>query len=150
MSRNKGFTLIELMAVVAILSILLVIAIATYQDYLIRSKVSEGLAFAAEARTSVSDYYYNLREWPENNGDAGLAQASNYSRYDFIDRLTISSTPRPGTISVVFSIPGTSADGRELRLVPSTLTDTIAWSCYSPDDNALQVNHVPASCRAVE
>ncbi len=147
MNRSKGFTLIELMAVVAILSILLVVAIATYQDYLIRSKVTEGLAFAAEARTSVSDYYYNLRDWPADNSAAGLPSPSNYSRYEFIEQLRISSLPRPGTISVVFDLPGTSADGRELQLIPSTLTEIIAWTCYSPEDNALEVSHVPASCR---
>lgn len=147
MSRNKGFTLIELMAVVAILSILLVIAIATYQDYMIRSKVSEGLSFAAEARTSVSDYYYNLSAWPADNGAAGLPPAGNYSRYDFLERLELTSTPRPGTISVTLDIPGTSADGRELQLVPSTLTNIIAWTCLSPDDNSLDINHLPASCR---
>jgi type IV pilus assembly protein PilA len=147
MNRNKGFTLIELMAVVAILSILLVIAIATYQDYMIRSKVSEGLAFAAEARTSVSDYYYNLRDWPTDNGTAGLPPPGNYSRYQFLESLELTSIPRPGTIAVTFDIPGTSADGKELQLIPSTLTDIIAWTCLSPAGNALDINHLPASCR---
>ena len=146
-NREKGFTLIELMAVVAILSILLVVALAAYQDYVIRSKVGEGLAFAAEAKTSVSEYYYNLREWPPDNQSAGLPLASNYSRYEYLERLEITSIPRPGTIAVTFDLPGTTADGRELHLIPSTLTEIIAWTCETPEDNALEVSHVPANCR---
>jgi type IV pilus assembly protein PilA len=146
-SRDKGFTLIELMVIVAILSILLVIAIATYQDYLIRSKVSEGLAFASEAKTGVSSFYYNTRRWPINNQEAGLPAAGNYSRYDFISELRIQDTPREGTISVVFDLPGSTADGRELHLVPSTLTEIIRWSCNSPASNALELVHLPANCR---
>ena len=146
-NRDKGFTLIELMAVVAILSILLVVALAAYQDYVIRSKIGEGLAFAAEAKTSVSEYYYNIREWPPNNQSAGLPRASNYGRYEYLERLEIISTPRPGTIAVTFDLPGTTADGRELHLIPSTLTDIITWTCESPAGNALEVSHLPANCR---
>lgn len=145
--RNKGFTLIELMVVVAVLSILLVIAIATYQDYLIRSKVSEGLGFASEAKTSVSNFYYNVRRWPADNQEAGLPIAGNYSRYDFIAELRLQSTPKPGTIAVVYDLPGTTADGKELHLIPSTQTVNIAWTCDSPGANALEVSHLPASCR---
>jgi type IV pilus assembly protein PilA len=139
--------MIELMAVVAILSILLVVAVAAYQDYVVRSKVSEGMGFVAEARTSVADYYYNRRAWPADNGAAGLPPAGNYSRYNFLERLEISDTPRPGTIAVTFDIPGSTADGKELQLIPSTLTEIIAWTCLSPDDNALDINHLPANCR---
>ena len=147
MNRNKGFTLVELMVVVAILSILLVVAISAYTDYIVRSKVSEGMVFAAEAKTGVSEYYYNIRKWPTNNTAAGLALASSYSRYDFIERLEITSTPKPGTISITVSIPGTTADGRELHLIPSTLGGIINWTCTSPDDNRLDINHRPANCR---
>jgi len=145
--REKGFTLIELMAVVAILSILLVVALSAYQDYVIRSKIGEGLVFAAEAKTSVSEYYYNQRKWPSTNRDAGLPLASHYSRYDYLQRLEITSRPRPGTIAVTFDLPGTTADGKELQLIPSTLTPIIAWTCVSPADNALEVSHRPANCR---
>lgn len=149
MNRNKGFTLIELMVVVAILSILLVVALAAYQDYVVRSKVSEGMVFASEAKTSVSEYYYNIRKWPPDNTSAGLPIAQNYSRYDHIHRLELSNTPRPGTISVTFDLPGTTADRRELHLIPSTLDEIIAWTCSSPADNALEVAHLPANCRGL-
>ena len=95
----------------------------------------------------MADYYYNLRKWPADNGAAGLPPASSYSRYDHIESLALSSIPRPGTIAVTFDIPGTSADGKELHLTPSTLTDIIAWTCLSPAANALDINHLPANCR---
>jgi len=145
--REKGFTLIELMAVVAILSILLVVALAAYQDYVIRSKVAEGMGFAAEAKTSVSEYYYNFKAWPQTNQSAGLPAPDNYSRYEYLQRLEITTIPRPGTIAITFDLPGTTADGKELHLIPSTLTTIIAWTCESPADNALEVSHLPANCR---
>ncbi len=76
MKQNKGFTVIELMAVVAIISILAVLALGAYQDYVVRSKVSEGLAFAAEAKTSVSEYYATNRDMPAEQRCCGPAQCA--------------------------------------------------------------------------
>src|SRR3569833_2525219 len=71
-SLQKGFTLIELMIVVAIIGILAAIAIPAYQDYTIRAQVTEGLNLAAPAKASVADVYANTGNWPADNTAAGL------------------------------------------------------------------------------
>src|SRR4249919_3358005 len=72
MKNQKGFTLIELMIVVAIIAILAAIAISQYQDYVIRSQVSEGSALADGVKTAMAEYQQNTGAWPTTNDDAGL------------------------------------------------------------------------------
>ena len=66
---QQGFTLIELMIVVAIIGILAAVAIPAYQDYTIRAQVSEGLTLAGQAKSAVSEYYSEHGAWPNGNED---------------------------------------------------------------------------------
>jgi type IV pilus assembly protein PilA len=147
MPGNRGFTLIELMAVVAIVSILAVVATATYSDYVVRSKVGEGMVFASEAKTSVTDYYYNTQKLPRNNRQAGLPSAESYDQFNFIRRLEVSSVEPYGAITITFKIPGTKADNKELQLIPSTKDGLMSWTCLPPEENGIDVNQVPPNCR---
>ncbi len=70
---QRGFTLIELMIVVAIIGILAAIAIPAYQDYTIRAKVSEGVVLASAARTSMAEFRISNNRWPSDNSTAGLS-----------------------------------------------------------------------------
>ena len=147
MNSNKGFTIIELMAVVSIVSILAVVAMATYSDYVVRSKVGEGMVFASEAKTSVTDYFYNMQKLPRSNQQAGLPSAESYDKYDFIRKLEVSSAEPYGAITVTFKLPGTKADSKELQLIPSTRDGIVSWTCLPPEENGMDVNQVPPNCR---
>lgn len=147
MNTNKGFTIIELMAVVSIVSILAVVAMATYSDYLVRSKVGEGIVFAAEAKTSVTDYYYNMQKLPTKNSQAGLPDAESYDQFNYIRKLEVSSTEPYGAITITFKIPGSTADNKELQLIPSTRDGLLTWTCMPPEENGIDVNQVPPNCR---
>ena len=147
-SKTQGFTIIELMVVVAIVSILAVIAIPVYLDYIVRSKVGEAMVFVAEAKTSVTESFYSKREMPTNNLEAGLPLASQYNKHQYISSLQVMSTdPRSGTIRVQIKIPGSKANGKFLQLVPDTSETVVIWTCTRPDDDAVPINQSPPSCR---
>ena len=145
--QETGFTLIELMAVVAIVSILAVIAMPAYIDYVIRSKVTEGMSFAAEAKTTISEYYYtNDKQMPVGNNQAGLSAATDYNGFDHVSRLEIMSLPRPGTIEITFKIDGLGTDNI-LHMVPGTADGVVSWTCETPAVNGMDRSRIPPNCR---
>ncbi|HGM0999057.1 TPA: pilin, partial [Neisseria gonorrhoeae] len=73
---QKGFTLIELMIVIAIVGILAAVALPAYQDYTARAQVSEAILLAEGQKSAVTEYYLNHGEWPKDNTSAGVASAS--------------------------------------------------------------------------
>lgn len=147
MRNNKGFTVIELMAVVAIVSILAVVALAAYSDYVVRSKVAEAMGFAAEAKTKVSEYYYNNGDMPRNNRQAGLPAPADYDDYAYLRRLELSTSDPYGIITVTFKLPGTKADNKLLQLIPNTTDGIVYWTCSTPPDDGIEVSQVPPNCR---
>ena len=138
-SVQKGFTLIELMIVVAIIGILAAIAIPQYQDYTIRSKLTEALNLAAPAKLGVAESYASNGALPGDNATAGIAAAIT-SKY--VASLLITN----GQIDIVVrginsTIP---IDGGSITLTPD-ITDTsrVDWSCSS----TLADKYLPANCR---
>ncbi|MEH6517162.1 MAG: pilin [Halioglobus sp.] len=149
--KESGFTLIELMIVVAIISILALVALPAYQNYAVRSKVSEALGFAAEAKTAVTNSYYSNNQMPTNNGEAGLASAGSYDQFNFLKSLTVTSTTpdnQLGTIVMKIKIPGSLSHEKDLLLVPAVSSDgSVSWTCKPGAPNGIIERHTPSSCR---
>lgn len=143
--QHRGFSIIELMVVVAIVSILAVIAVPVYAGYAARSKVSEGLAFISEAKTTVTEYYYSNRVIPEDNAQAGLPNPEDYN-HKHISRLEVGNVPVPGSITVTFAIPMFGSENL-LQLVPTVQNGEILWACRPADTNGIPTSMVPSSCR---
>ncbi len=155
---QKGFTLIELMIVVAIIGILAAIAIPAYQDYLIRSQVSEGLTMASAAKASVAEFYANRGTWPADNSEAGLGNSSDIQG-KFVESIEIAG----GGIVVTYGneANATNLAGETVGLQPGASNNgDVIWKCGTSDDpsgwgadtgsaasTSVLGKYLPSSCR---
>ena len=142
MKKQQGFTLIELMIVVAIIGILAAIAIPAYQDYTIRAQVSEGLNLSGGAKAAVTEYFQDRGVMPGDNTTAGLEAAGNIQG-KYVESVTVGAN---GVITVDYGNEAhTVIAPNSIRLSPSTANaGSVAWDC---DSGAIQNKHLPAACR---
>ena len=139
---QKGFTLIELMIVVAIIGILAAVAIPAYQDYVARSQVSEGLAGAGAMKTSLSEFYVTQGTWPT----AGRYNNTDGGRYT--SQITHDDS---GVITVTMksAAPVNSAiQGATFTVTPTVTGNAITnWQCAPGGSSAIDAKYLPSGCQ---
>ena len=160
---QKGFTLIELMIVVAIIGILAAIAIPAYQDYLIRTQASEGLSMASAAKASVSEFRANRGTWPADNTAAGIEAVSTNIDGKYVSEILVEN----GAITVTYGNEANVANlaTQTVTLIPWTsVGGDVIWQCGyaaqpagaaagtnggpSTDGTTVAPKYLPSNCRA--
>ncbi|EMU5184895.1 pilin [Neisseria gonorrhoeae] len=159
---QKGFTLIELMIVIAIVGILAAVALPAYQDYTARAQVSEAILLAEGQKSAVTEYYLNNGEWPANNGNAGVASPADI-KGKYVQSVTVTN----GVVTAQMNPSGVNKEikGKRLSLWAKRQDGSVKWFCGQPvkRDNAddpndavkddadangkISTKHLPSTCR---
>ena len=141
--EQQGFTLIELMIVVAIIGILATVATSAYLDYAVRTQVSHGLNLAAGAKVAVAEYYQDRGAYPGDNATAGLEAAANITG-KYVTQVEVTAG---GLIQVTF---GNDVNNKILNAVltftPTDNLGSLSWSCIG--DATLVEKWLPSACRS--
>ena len=142
---QKGFTLIELMIVVAIIGILAAIALPAYQDYTIRSKVSELVVKADGCKASVTEYFQSQATFPADATAAGCTTTAT----TWAGTLAVAGT---AATSVTITVPAQAATGTTgnfvlLGTAGATVGDPVIWTCTAAAGSTIPVKYLPANCR---
>ncbi|HEZ3680482.1 TPA: pilin [Neisseria meningitidis] len=157
---QKGFTLIELMIVIAIVGILAAVALPAYQDYTARAQVSEAILLAEGQKSAVTEYYLNHGEWPKNNTSAGVASSATDIKGKYVQSVEVKN----GVVTAEMKSSGVNKEiqGRKLSLWAKRQDGSVKWFCGQPvtrdkaanaddvaadDTNKIDTKHLPSTCR---
>ncbi|HEZ2986704.1 TPA: pilin [Neisseria meningitidis] len=160
---QKGFTLIELMIVIAIVGILAAVALPAYQDYTARAQVSEAILLAEGQKSAVTEYYLNHGIWPKNNTSAGVASSSTI-KGKYVEKVEVAN----GVITAQMASSNVNNEikGKKLSLWAKRQNGSVKWFCGQPvtrdavdtanddvtadttgTDKKIDTKHLPSTCR---
>ncbi|RQK84369.1 pilin [Neisseria meningitidis] len=159
---QKGFTLIELMIVIAIVGILAAVALPAYQDYTARAQVSEAILLAEGQKSAVTEYYLNHGIWPGDNNSAGVATSTDI-KGKYVEKVEVKN----GVVTATMLSSGVNKEiqGKKLSLWAKRQDGSVKWFCGLPvtrNDTAtdavtaatgtdtakkIDTKHLPSTCR---
>ncbi|HGO9395768.1 TPA: pilin [Neisseria meningitidis] len=159
---QKGFTLIELMIVIAIVGILAAVALPAYQDYTARAQVSEAILLAEGQKSAVTEYYLNHGIWPGDNSSAGVATSTDI-KGKYVEKVEVKNGVV--TATMLSSNVNNEIKGKKLSLWAKRQAGSVKWFCGQPvtrdnadaddavkadtaaNDKKIDTKHLPSTCR---
>ncbi len=143
---QKGFTLIELMIVVAIIGILAAVAIPAYQDYIARSQMSEAVSLTGSGKTPLAEYFADKGAWPSNASDV---MGNTSGKYTNAITISASNAAAPGslTLEATMKATGVNTNITSKTMILSTADGGKNWTCVSGGASAVDPRYLPAACR---
>ncbi|HGG8322964.1 TPA: pilin [Neisseria meningitidis] len=160
---QKGFTLIELMIVIAIVGILAAVALPAYQDYTARAQVSEAILLAEGQKSAVTEYYLNHGIWPGDNSSAGVASSADI-KGKYVEKVEVKN----GVVTATMLSSGVNKEikDKKLSLWAKRQDGSVKWFCGQPvtraanntakdavtaandnSNNGINTKHLPSTCR---
>lgn len=146
---NQGFTLIELMIVIAIVAILVALAVPAYRDYNIRTKVTECMASASNPKLAISEFRQSVtpNAWPPNADAAAVASPNGSSRFCTSFGNYVQATGS-FEVNVDETAVGSTLSPIQPRLTPTVeASDTVSWRCSLGSSATAAVKYLPSTCR---
>lgn len=142
---QKGFTLIELMIVIAIVGILAAVALPAYQDYTARAQMSEALTLAEGQKSAVVEYYSDNGTFPNTNASAGIANSSDI-KGKYVKSVAVTGNASTASITATMNASGVNKDiaNKTLILVGKQNSGSFEWTCQKGD---VADKFLPSSCR---
>ncbi|ENW0271578.1 pilin [Neisseria gonorrhoeae] len=161
---QKGFTLIELMIVIAIVGILAAVALPAYQDYTARAQVSEAILLAEGQKSAVTEYYLNHGIWPKDNTSAGVASSPTDIKGKYVKEVEVKN----GVVTATMKSDGVNKEikNKKLSLWAKRENGSVKWFCGQPvtrtagannndevakagaaDKDKIETKHLPSTCR---
>lgn len=142
---QKGFTLIELMIVIAIVGILAAVALPAYQDYTARAQMSEALTLAEGQKSAVVEYYSDNGTFPNTNASAGIANASDI-KGKYVKSVAVTGNASTASITATMNASGVNKDiaDKTLILVGKQNSGSFEWTCQKGN---VADKFLPSSCR---